>query len=313
MSEATVEEQIAAKFAGAPLPEAPAEEPADTADTTAEPEVAAPEAVEAAETLLAGKYKDTADLERAYLEAQSALGRQGNELSELRKLSDEIAQLRSTVETPAGPQYDPGSVDEFLAENPQQIPAMAQRAIDEQDGYLYQRSLTAWQEYDPVGAMDFHAQRVSDAKVAQLRSELQPVVAGVRQTEATGQFHAAYEAAAAKHDDFAQVLNSINQETLDGFPPEVLATLQTGDQQSKERVLETLYRWTKAEQAGNLTAAVTQAAAQQKADSVAAKTGAAVATTSGAQDHLAAEVAPNDAFRQAFRDSDAFKKYSGQI
>jgi hypothetical protein len=159
--------------------------------------------------------------------------------------------------------------------------------------------------------MDFHARAVSDANMAQLRAELAPLQQQLGQTQSANQFASAFEAQAALHEDFAQVMNAITAETIAGFPKTVIAALQQGDQASKQEVLETLYRWTKAEQAGNLTQAATAVARQTQEESRAARSEAAVATSSGSQDRE--RKTGVDAFRQAFRESDAFRKAAGQI
>lgn len=314
----TVEEQIAAKFAGTVPEPTPAEE-ADTVeettpetppqtDTEPEPEVETEEPT----PLLAGKYKTTEELERAHEELQSLLGRQGDEVAEARALREEFQALKEQLQsTQQAPQYDPGSIDAYLEENPQNIPSLAQQALTAGDTVLYQKTLGAWGQLDPVGAMDFHARAVSDAKLAELRAELQPAINGMQQVQTASQFQNAYEAKAQQHEDFKQVLESITQDTLDGFPPEVLATLQSGTQESRERVLETLYRWQKAEQAGNLNAAATQAAADVAQQGRDARQEAVVASTTGSVDR--APVAPVDAWREAFVNSPEFKKAAGLI
>ena len=95
----------------------------------AEEEVGTAETEAVEETpLLAGKYKTTEELEKAYTEMQTVLGRQGAEVAELRGLCDEFVALREQIATPQTPQYDPGSAEEFIAENPAGIPAAPQQA-----------------------------------------------------------------------------------------------------------------------------------------------------------------------------------------
>lgn len=322
MSERTVEE-FRAQFPQVPEPDAPAE--AETAEETAVEEDAPVVeegrqrdeqgrfvAAEEEETpLLAGKYKTPEELERAYVEAQSVIGRQSDEVKAARELKQEFETLREQLTSPAAPQYDPGSLEAFFEANPQQIPAVAQQAIDTGDGFLYQKALAAWGELDQVGAMDFHARAVSDAKIAELREEFKPALQGVQRINTTNEFAAAYEAAAKSHDDFSAVLGSITQETLNGFPPEVLGALQTGDQTSKERVLETLYRWAKAEQAGNLSETATAVARQEQENSRAARQEATVASTTGSQDRE--PKSGIDAYREQFQASDAFRKAAGLV
>lgn len=314
-----------AERAGIEPPEAPAEE----AETAEETEVTTEETSterarnekgqftttdtgeleEPEPKLLAGKYKDTDALEQGYEELRQQFNARDAEVSELRALREQFDQFREELSPRETPQYDPSSLDDFLTTNPHQIPVLAQQAIDANDGYLYQRALAAWGEIDQIGAMDFHARKVSEANMAQLREELAPTLQGVQRMNTNNEFAAAYETAAQKHDDFTPVMNSITQTTLDGFPKEVLGILQTGDTASKERVLETLYRWTKAEQAGNLTEAAESAARQTHEESVAARQDAVVASTTTSQDR--GVVKPVDAWREQFQGSAAFRKAAG--
>jgi len=286
-------------------------EPEPEPEPEAEPEVT-PEPEPEGEPLLAGKYKDVAALEAAYLEAQTALGRQGSELGNLRKLEAEMEQLRGAITQPQQT-YDPGSLDEFLAQNPQQIPAVVEQALANGDGYAYQRGIAAWAELDSVGAMDYHARKVSEATAAQLRQELAPALQGMQRQQATNEMAVAYETMASKHSDFNAVMNGVSQDTLAGFPPEVLTALQNGDQTSKERVLETLYRWMKAEQAGTLTQAATQAVTQAAQEARADRQNAAVATQAGSLDREPVTLSPIDQYRQNFVNSPEFKRASGEL
>lgn len=326
MSDLSVEEQITQKFTGEQAPEsAPTEPEVDTAEQVESEEqprdeagkfapkddAPASEAEEAEPVLLAGKYKDTAELEKAYEAAQTLIGRQGNELAEARALRSEFEQLREQLKPEPRPSYDPDSIDEYLAANPQNIPALAQQALETSDNYLYQRTLEAWGELDRVGAMDFHANAVADAKIAELEKRLTPQLEASRQVATSNEFQAAFDNRAQHHPDFAAVLDTLTQETLDGFPKQILATLQSGDQESKEQVLETLYRWQKAEQAGTLQQAVATATQQAQQDALTARQEAAVASTTGSQDRV--PVTGIDSWREQFQNSDAFKKAAGLI
>lgn len=298
----TVEEEIAAKFAGI---EAPVEE-TETAEESPEEQVEAEET----EALLAGKYKDVGELERAYNEMQEVLGRQGTELGQLRELKTEFEGLRSDFQQAQEPQFDPSSLEGFLIENPNQIPDVAKLAMQRNDPIAYQTAMKAWQDVDSLGASDFHSRALVEAAKAELRQELQPVVSGVQRQQTQSDFQTAYEAGAGKHEDFAQVLNSISEDTLRGFPPEALAALQTGDMQSKERVLELLYRYTKADQIGTVSEAAKNATAEAQLAARQDKAAATVASQTGSLDR---EQEPPPTWKDAFRDSDAFKRASGEL
>ena len=309
-------EEFRQQFADAAgINEQPEEEttPVEQTETVAEPQQPTePAAEEEGEPLLAGKYKSVEELEKAYLEEQQLLGRQGEELGNLRQLSEQMGELAGRIPEPQPDRgYDPGSLDDYLALNPHQIPQLAQHALETNDQLLYPKAMAAWSEIDPMGALDFHARAVSRAEMNQLRAEMAPALQGMQQVQVRNDFEAAYETKAAQHEDFAQVMSAITDENIADFPKEVLAVLQTGDQASKEQVLETLYRWTKAEQAGNLTVAAGEAARQAQQDSRQARADARVATPSGSQSREPATGV--DLWREQFQSSDAFRKAAGLI
>ncbi len=313
MSELTVEQEIAAKFRGETLPEAPAPE-AETAETVVEeppvdPPVEEPPA-EPEPPLLAGKYKTVEELERAYTEAQTAIGRQGNELSELRTLKTEFQALRDQLTQPAS-QYDAGTIQEFLDTNPAQIPAVAQQALNTGDTLTYQAAMRAWGEHDSVGAMDFHARQVTANAVNELRAEMAPVRETTERNQTAQEFANAYQSKQAEHPDFDAVMNSVTEQQIAGFPKTVIQALGSGDQEVKAEVLETLYRWTKAEQAGTLTQAAAETVATQAAEAAAQRLDATVASTTASSDRVQVVKTPQDAFHEAFENSPAFRKAAG--
>ena len=306
-----------AGYADPSVPEAPGEP-----DTAPEPEPELepvepepglepePEA-EPGEALLAGKYKSVEELERAYADMQEVLGRQGSELNALRDVQQEMGLLREQLTQPARPSFNSDEMSSYLLENPQQIPAAAQQGLDTGNWDLYRSAISAWNDVDPLGAYDFHARVVSAADVNALRAEMAPFLENVQRTSVQHDFESAFETKSREHPDFAQVINAITDETIQGFPPETLAALQTGDQASKERVLETLYRWVKAEQAGTLTEAAQSAVRQSVEESRQERQQAVVASAGTSTSRE--PVTGIDAYRQAFVESDAYKKAAGLI
>lgn len=313
---------IAAKFAGAALPEPTPDEPTETPETVDAPTTpeTVTEPVEPTETtepepepapLLAGKYKTVEELERAYTEAQSAIGRQGNELSELRQLREQFDELRTDLTRPQAPAYDPGSIEDELQLQPHLIPQYAQSALEAGDSVLYGKAIAAWHQVDPGGATAFQVNAHLAAERAQMDARLAPIQQATQQAEQAAQLAAAFEAKAAEHQDFGQVMNAVTQDQLNGFPKAVVAQLETGDQNTKLEVLETLYRWSKAEQVGNLHVAAEQAAAQAAADAQQARTDAVVATTTATTDRTEAVKTPIEQFHEQFQNSPAFRKAAG--
>src|SRR4030095_190841 len=131
--------------------------------------------------------------------------------------------------------------------------------------------MAAWAQYDNLGAMDFHARQVSAREGDALRQEFAPVRETTVRNEIAQEFADAYSEKKQQHPDFDLVMNSLTDEEIDRFPKPILAALERGDKQTKLEVLETLYRWTKAEQAGTLSHAAANAHAQKAADAAATR------------------------------------------
>lgn len=319
MQEPTVEEQIAAKFAGQVL-EAPVEE----TETATEP-VVETEIIEAVETTedptpvqeyLAKYDGDTEKALAAAVEAQKVIGRQSAEVAEAREIQKQLAELKDAIVVQPQtqqPTYDQSSVEDFLATNPQQIPAILEQARANNDGFLYTKALSALNELDPTAAMDYHANAVADAKMAVLREEFAPTLQSVQVQQTGNEFASAFKTQSEKHPDFAQVMNGITQDTLTSIPPELVATLQKGTLESKERVLETLYWASKGQQAGNLSAAAQQVAQEASERAQADRVNAAVASTTATTDREPVEKSPIEQYRENFQNSAAFQKAAGLI
>ena len=322
MPDPTPEEMIAAKFAGLPAPEPTPEpestetvEPETPVETVAEPEpeleASEPEPEPAPEPLLAGKYKTVEELERAYTEAQSAIGRQGNELSELRGLREQFDELRQDLTKPAAPQYDPTGIEDELLSQPHLIPQFAQQALDSGDQVLYGKSIAAWHQVDPGGATAFQVNAHLAAQQAAFDARLAPIQQSVQSAQTATELASVYEQKAAEHADFSQVMNSVTGEQLAGFPKELVGLLQTGDETTKANVLETLYRFAKVEQVGSIADATAAAQAATQADAAQARQDAVVATTTSTTDRTPVVKTPIDQFHDAFQASTAFRKAAG--
>lgn len=281
-------------------PEAPPEETVETVG-------------EAQEVLLAGKYKTTEDLVAAHEALQKKLGEQGAELGDLRALRQTLEQIQAEMaanKTPE-PVYQPDEVEQWLQDNPTRIPEVAASAFQTGQEALMDQAIEAWRDIDPVGARRFErAVAVETAKQA-MEAKFAPQLASVQQAEQNAEFQQVFKQLEGKYEDFDTVLNSVNDETIAGFPASSLALLQTGTADAKREVLETLYRWVKAEQAGTLTEAAKAASVQAQQESQAARANATVASATTSPSREAGNAV--DLYRAAFRESAEYKKAAGLI
>ena len=248
-------EAVESAFGDEPgTPEPVAEQPAEQPD----------------QPLLAGKYKDPADLEKGYEELKGLLDRQAAELGELRQ------QVQAPVQQPAQIPVTQETVDwldEQSFQNPRETVLWARQA--DPTGFLYQRAIDNWYEADPRGAAQFEL----DARTYQAQEELvgtiapmlQPLVEQMQQQ----QFNDAMASVAAEFPDFGEVAPQLLEVASES--PEIAPLLQKGDLASKQKVLRNLYFQAKGRQA----AAGHVAANQVSSGAVQAKLAAQVAVPSG--------------------------------
>jgi len=129
------------------------------ADAGEEPEADEPEEEleeEDEPRLYAGKYRTVEEMERAYTEAQSTIGRLGNEIGQVRQMV-ERQQSGGQQATPAGQQGDQ---------------PMSKEELDE------------WMVEDPVGATFYLAQLAARAQAEEQNQLMQPVIAQVNNNAA---------------------------------------------------------------------------------------------------------------------------------
>lgn len=116
------------------------DEPAAAAKPEPEEKPEAETAEETVERLLAGKYKTAEELERAHLEAQALIDRQGNELGEWRQYVQQLAEAQQRQA------QAPSDWDALIDENPAQA---AQLAYQQQNPHAYQAAMEAWEDVSP--------------------------------------------------------------------------------------------------------------------------------------------------------------------
>lgn len=219
-----------------PDPGTPAEPTADAAGTPAsgedvythdDPEVAA----------LLERYGGNLDEAlRGAVEAQRLIGRQGNELGEIRRRLDEIDQRSATAPqaSPTHPHYNPMAVDvEAVVENGdaegfalQLIDAM--EAGDPNASALYDRLMASWVETEP-----WKAQRLANAYQEtrierMLERRLSQTESQVRETALESSLANARDEAATRHPDWDALQGTIVDLLDDDTVPEVVKLMVVG-------------------------------------------------------------------------------------
>ena len=258
-----------------------------------------------AEKLFAGKYKSVEDLERAYQEAASKLGEQGNELGELRKLIDERLPAVDDEEDWAEPVFTPqaaGQMQNLLEAGRYQEAAVY--AAQSGNNLLYDQVLEAWFEEQPRAAANFDTNLKLQAMEARWQQQRQPEVQARVQSEADK----AWNNVAKRFSDLPGLADKVIE--AGQRYPDVLRVLQTDSGiEGKERAIEALYKIAKADSLDTLSQA-SQEAAQVAADEARRdKADSVVASASNAK-----REAPKtnvERFKQAILDAEELSVQSG--
>lgn len=216
--------------------EAPKERPRDEQGRFAKAEEEPQE-----ERLYAGKFKSEEELERAYTELQSLMGKrlEPEELKEalvgLNALPDRIAEKLTSYEDEGPVEVDASWFKEQLDEDPARLSYWAK----DNAPHLLGRAVQAWGEEDPFAAAQF----VTDVRLAAQRQEFEQML-----TQHTSRYEQVYRqtsisdafaAVAAEIPDIAEYAKEIMEAAK--FAPEVKRGLTSESADERERSVKALY------------------------------------------------------------------------
>ena len=230
-AEETVEEPVAEASV-------PAEEVEDEGDIVLETDD------EAILSLLEKYDGDVIAALKGATEAQSTIGRQGNELAELRRLAETVEQMRDQMNRPQFHGYTQ-NVDDNPAGLVQEV---LQRAAitGEFDEQTYETAIQAWGEEDPLSAARL------DARVAMAREVADQAVAAPQ--EEASSFESEMQALKVKYPDIATHLPAI-QEMAAERPLMAQALQPGGDPRTRAQALEDLYMLARSRDSGSSASA----------------------------------------------------------
>ncbi len=212
-------------------------------------------------------------------EVNKKLGQLLNENAELRRQQDELTQ--QAQQQSRGPQYSADQFASIVDDDPVQATILAFQAGDQAG---FHRGWQAWNEVSPGAPQIWYDNQTLRGEIGALQASLREQIAPAQQMAQRNQVEQALSVVADRHEDFAQVIGSLDADRAaeileSGFPPQILEGLG-GDQQQKEKVFETLYRWVKSEQTGQLVQAAQENAGKQAEETREAKVAATVASAS---------------------------------
>lgn len=261
----------------APSEEETAEEP--TEEETPEAPEEAPEgetAEEKAERLYAGKFSSPEELERAYAELQSMEGRRSQELGELRKTVEQLAERMPEDDDDSYVPMDQSTVswfDTLMEENP--VQAMEWARNNDSSGTYYNRGMSIWFDSNPAQAATYQNAVIANALREEFDERLATQTKPLEQQAAQQATNEAWMSLSKEIPDLTDHAEAILQEAKDS--PEILRGANTADE--KRKALHKLYRLAKGSAAASLETAKQQADTETKEHNRAAKlSGTAPAT-----------------------------------
>jgi hypothetical protein len=218
--------------------------------------------------LLLGKFRSVDDLASGYSNLEQELGRQAQEIGWLRQQSE---APQHTLDQPTVDWFD-----EQIADNPQGAAVWAMR--QDPSGVLYNRAMESWYEESPRQASAFERELEMGAMAKAVDQRLSSIAAPMMARTHQDDFDSAWNAVYQQHPDLPEHGDAILEAAQSA--PEVVAQLQSGTLQDKQRVIENLYWLAKGRQADTLTEAAQQFASQQAQSERTAAQAAAVAPAS---------------------------------
>jgi len=212
-------------------------------------------------------------------ELNKKVGQLVNENAELRKYLESQAQPQQQQYQAPVTQETVNYLDELSVENPFQA---VQVAIQSGQPVLYERAMQSWYDQDPRAAGRYERQVEYQQLQQQFGAQIQPQLESASQMAEAQQLEAAMKTVADKHEDFVDVIGTLDQERAQqivdgGLPPSILHDLK-GDQQAKEKVFEAIYRWVKADLGDTFKNAAAEASTRQAEENKQAKVDATVAS-----------------------------------
>lgn len=228
---------------------------------------------------------------------QRKAGEQSNELGDLRRMVDELSQLRETVQADyqqrqANQPLDQGTVDWFDEQLMQNPYGAIEYARQQGNNLLFQRGLAQWKEMQPYEAAVY----TNNLNNAQLRQEVEQRVNAASQLPADANMHMALQNVRASHPEYVNYDDSIG-ETLAKYPymqKAVENAYASGDREQLEGALETLYALAQRDTLANI-------ALTGDAPETATTSAEVVAPTVSETHEPAPEPSPMDKWREEFR------------
>lgn len=249
-------------------------------------EEAAAELTEEEEKLafLRQKFKSPEELERAYVELESAYGARSQDLEEKRRVDAELAELKGRLgaytemqtATPqqAAPQITQETID-WLDTSVMENPTGTMEWVRTNQPALYERGIQLWGNLDPFSAQRYDNDLKLGAMQQEYEARLARAVAPVEAQTQQTMLETAYEGALREHPELAPYASDI--ETAAQNAPHLAKALSTAANVTELKgIIENLLYTAKGRRSDQAEAAIAGATEEQQAAAKTAKRRAAV-------------------------------------
>jgi hypothetical protein len=237
---------------------------------------------------------------RGAIEAQKMVGRQGSELGELRKVQQDLEDLKTTLlqrQEPAQPQVPMPNYREMIDEDPR---TAAITAYDNQHWDAMGAALAAWKEEDPAEARLFAMNVKHEADMLQQRMEFeQRLNERAPAADPDEDFTRRMAGMVQRYPDLEATLPAIGEVSKER--PLLRQVLESGSPADRVAALEDLYLIAKSRTVqSDTSAAMRQVQVRVSDEAREARTAAAVVSASGASAATGDQPTKADEFRGAF-------------
>lgn len=246
-------------------------------------ELTAEEVAAAAEQKILGKFDTQQDLEKAYLEMESAYGSRSQELGEKRRVDEELADLKARmnlltdIQTAKAAEPAPVTqeVVDWVETSVLENPLGTMEWVRTNQPALYDRAIGVWGQLDPFGASRYDTDLRIAAKDQEMNARLQASVAPQESARRANMLETAYEGALREHPELAPYAKDIETAATESpWLAKALGTAQTADEM--KGIVQSLLYNARGRNAEAVNAATAGATEGQQAAAKTAKQRAAV-------------------------------------
>lgn len=174
---------------------------------------------------------------------QRKAGEQSNEVGELRRMVDELSQLREGIQQQSQQQQQPvldqATVDWFDQQAMENPYAMAEYARQQGNGILMQRALSTWKEIDPYQAAVY----TNELRIQEQQQQFEERLSKAQQLPLDSSIHVALTNVQSRNPHYVNYSDGI-EETMTKYPSAAKAVqiaAESGNRAELEAAIETLY------------------------------------------------------------------------